>query len=131
MKKYCYSSLLFTHRDAKKYIHPEDLRQVEHTFPLGWQLQCFEHLGVESGFDILATYEIRFRVKNAVVTEIDHPKYFYGDEVFVIRKNMKGKVLMVYWHYKRNEPYYVIECAGVESGYRYFNKDLEDANAGH
>lgn len=69
-------------------------------------------------------------MKDAVVTEIKEPKYFYGDEVFVFRKNTNGRVLRVYWHYKRNEPYYVIQCGGVESGYRYFNSDIEYADVG-
>ena len=127
MKKYCYSSLLFIHDNAKGCVHPDDLQMVESAFPSGWQLKCFEYIGVEEGFDLLSTNDIRFRVKGAVVTEIKSPQYFYGDEVYIIRKNMNGKVLRVFWHLKRNEPHYVIECGGVESGYRYFNADLQYA----
>ncbi|WP_027710501.1 hypothetical protein [Zooshikella ganghwensis] len=127
MKKYCYSSLLLAHEDAKSSIHPDDLQKIEHAFPSGWQLKCFEHCGFDGAYNILATNEICFRVKDAVIEEVEAPNFFYGDEVFVVRKNMNGKVLRVFWHYMKHEPYYVIECGGVESGYRYFNKDLERA----
>ncbi len=127
MKKYCYSSLLFAHEDARICVHPDDHQMVKSAYPSGWRLKCFEYCGVEEGYDLLSTNDIHFRVKDAVVTEIKCLQYFYGEEVFVIRKNMNGKVVGVFWHLKRNEPHYVIECGGVESGYRYFNTDLQRA----
>lgn len=122
---YCFSSYLITKTGDMNNIHPADRIAVQQNYCNGWQRRCFEYLGIENGYSKLKDGENTIRVKEAYMEEINEPKFKVGESVYVPRKKSNGEVKRIHYHMKKSKPIYTIVVSGAESGYQYFDEDLE------
>ncbi len=127
---YCFSSLLLLREENWSAIHPSDVDAVRQAYPRGWQLLCFRYRGRDGDYDVLDDGERSVRVRGAVVVPVPRPRYEHGQRVYAPRKQAHGVVRRVLWNWERKQPYYVLDVNGRQSGFRYYDADLEPPKAG-
>jgi hypothetical protein len=125
--RYCFSSKLLLREEDWADVHPDDRAAVRFSYPRGWQLVCFRCLGRDGDYHALGDGLLRIRVRDAVVKPVPTPRYAHGQRVHAKRRQTDGVVRRILWHLKRGKPYYLLEINARESGFRYFECDLDPA----
>ncbi len=113
------SAVLAVHR-----ISEEERAQLRNDDVHG---SVFSILGDDGAFKIVSHRGKQYRVEPHTLHEVPNPKYVIGD-VFDLH-GRKAKVTAVCWHYKRAEPYYLLNFDGRQSTNRYFVKDVDNGIA--
>jgi hypothetical protein len=105
-------------------IHPDDLATVEAHSPYG--VVC-EIIGSDGPFLVIRSSSHQFRGKPVLFQPVPPPAFHVRQRVKTQapRTPRIGFIRVIGWHYKRNEPYYLLEVNGKASSRRYRAEELE------
>ena len=108
-------------------IHPEDIDAFRTIRP---QARVFRRVCEDGGYLTIQFGERRFRVKPELFRPVPPPRYQIGDRVSVGSHpaNEVATVCDVFWHFKDERPYYLVQMNGKPSGKRYWEEELSASN---
>lgn len=110
-------------RELDNYIYVSDLHKLKDL-----KQSIVECIDIDSGFLVLKSENIIFRVSPIIFQSCKKPPFFIGDNVKVV--NSKGNIEYgivkdMYWHVKNNIYIYILEVNGKMKSRRYNEMDLE------
>jgi hypothetical protein len=105
-------------------IHPDDLALVLTQCLFG---NVCEVLGEEGPYLVLRFSSFQFRGRPVLFRPVPPPVFRPGQEVMTKapRTLRKGVIRDIVWHFKRNEPVYLLAISGRGLNRRYFAWELE------
>jgi hypothetical protein len=105
------------------HVHPDDLAILRGLHPYG---HLFKSLGTAEPYVRLLYSGGEVRVRPGLFTTVSAPVFDYGAMVRTLPPHTMraGQVAMIMWHYRRQEPFYLLVIDGKKHATRYFAPDL-------
>lgn len=105
-------------------IHPEDIIAFRELQPNG---RLFQLVGSDAGYIVLQHAGRRYRVTPALARPVAAPVFGYGDTVVATSggASRRATVREIFWHFQRNEPFYLLDVVGCRSTRRYWSNEIQ------
>lgn len=103
-------------------IHPDDRALFKKNAS---NTKVFEFSKGSDEYNNFRYGENNFRIKDTISVALPEPKYNFGEDVLVKKKEaLVGKITDIMWHFSKKEYYYLLSVDGKKKSTRYFENEL-------